>query len=339
VKKPTIRDVAKEAGVSVATVSRVLNNKPDTSGVTRKKVEDAISRLGYARSAQWEQLITGKSRTISLHFPHADVDPNPVYLAFISGATAACESRDYRLHLITRTIDEADLIDLYRSKKSDGTILMRVQLDDWRVDFLSRMQFPFVTIGRTEKDVRTSSIDYDMEAAVRLGLDHLVALGHRGIGFLSVIPSGQSQHGSTVRAVRAYREACQTLGLPVLDFEVDQNLQSVRLVTTRVLKEHPEITGLMTIREMVETAIYSAASDAGLSIPDELSVVGLTNAQGLELTNPPLTALDFPAWSMAHEAGRMLIDRLEDVDTSIKQVLKEPTLSVRGSTGPVRQGA
>jgi DNA-binding LacI/PurR family transcriptional regulator len=66
----------------------------------------------------------------------------------------------------------------------------------------------------------------------------------------------------------------------VLDFEVDQNLQSVRLVTTRVLKEHPEITGLMTIREMVETAIYSAASDAGLSIPDELSVVGLTNPRG-----------------------------------------------------------
>jgi len=78
-KKPTIRDVAAEAGVSVATVSRVLNDKPDASGESRRKVEDAVRKLGYARSSQWEQITTGKSRVISLHFPNAEAGAGQVY--------------------------------------------------------------------------------------------------------------------------------------------------------------------------------------------------------------------------------------------------------------------
>lgn len=338
-KKPTIRDVAQEAGVSVATVSRVLNNKPDASGAARKKVEDAVSKLGYARSSQWVQLTTGKSRAISLHFPNTDVDPNPVYLAFISGATAACEERDYQLHLITRSLAEKDLLDLYRANKSDGTILMRVQLDDGRVDFLRQMQLPFVMIGRTEDSIGASFVDYDMEAAVRLGLDHLVALGHRHIGYVSAMPPGHRQHGSTVRALRAYKAACKSMDLPLLHYEVDLSMRNIRLRTAAMLNEHPEITAFLAMREMVETAIYSALTEAGLRIPDDISVVGLTNAQGLELTSPALTALDFPAWSIAYEAGEMLIDQLEEVDTELKEILREPTLTIRASTSPVRRGA
>lgn len=323
----------------MATVSRVLNNKPDASGEARKKVEDAVSKLGYTRSSQWVQLTTGKSSAISLHFPNTGTDPNPVYLAFISGATAACEERDYRLHLITRALEEDDLLDLYRARKTDGTILMKVQLDDPRVNFLSGMQLPFVMIGHTEGSTGASYVDYDFAAAMQLGLDHLVALGHRNIGYVSAMPSGHVQHGPTVRALRAYTDACERMGLPVFYCEADQSLRSVRLMTARMLNEHPDLTALMTMREMVEIAMYGAVTDAGLRIPEDISVVGLTNSQGLELTTPALTALDFPAWSMAYEAGNMLIDQLEEVDTTLKEVLREPTLTVRASTGPVRRAS
>ena len=335
VKKPTIRDVAKEAGVSVATVSRVLNNKPDAANVTRKKVEDAIGKLGYAKSTQWQQLTTGKSRAISLHFPNTEGNPNPVYLDFITGATAACEERDYRLHLITRALGEDDLLDLYRSNKSDGVILMKVQLHDWRADFLRRMESPFVMIGHTEASVGASFIDYDFEAAMRMGLNHLFALGHRNVGYVSAMPAQHSQHGPTVRSLRAYKDACTELGMADLSYETDQSLQNIRLVTSGMLNEHPEITALITMREMVETALYGAANDAGLRIPDDISVVGLKHPQGPELTSPALTALDMPAWSMAYEAGNMLIDRLEEVDTNVKEILREPILTVRASTSPV----
>ena len=88
----------------------------------------------------------------------------------------------------------------------------------------------------------------------------------------------------------------------------------------------------MTTREMVETALFSAVHDAGLRVPDDISVLGLTTPHGPELTSPALTAMEFPAWAMAYEAGRMLIDELEGVDTTVKEVLWEPTLTVRAST-------
>lgn len=337
VRKPTIRDVAKEAGVSVATVSRVINDKPDAADGTRKKVEEAITRLGYARSSQWEQLTTGKSRAISLHFPYADGNASHVYLDFITGATAACEERDYRLHLITRPIEEADLLDLYRSKKSDGSILMKVQLNDWRVDLLRQAGLPFVMIGHTEESAGASFIDYDFEAAMHMGMNHLYALGHRNIGYVSAMPSQHSQHGPTVRALRAYKAACERMSLPLLSYETDQSLRNIRLLTVSMLNEHPELTALMTMREMVEAALYGAAHDAGRRIPDDISVLGLASPQGPELTSPALTALDFPAWSMAYEAGSMLIDQLEGVDSTVREILREPTLTVRDSTAPVQR--
>jgi DNA-binding LacI/PurR family transcriptional regulator len=106
-----------------------------------------------------------------------------------------------------------------------------------------------------------------------------------------------------------------------------------------MLNEHPEITAFISIREMIEAAIYGAVQDLGLRIPNDISVVGLTNPQGSELTSPALTALDFPAWSMAYEAGNMLIDQLEEINTEPKQILKEPTLTVRASTSPVRRSS
>jgi LacI family transcriptional regulator, galactose operon repressor len=335
-KNHTIRDVAREAGVSVATVSRVLNNKPDASPDTRRKVEEAISKLGYARSTQWRQLTTGKSRAISLLFPHTETSPSHIYLDFITGVTTACEERDYRLDLITRALDEGDLLDLYRASKSDGTILMKVQLNDWRADFLRQMSLPFVMIGHTEESVGASFIDYDFEAAIRAGLAHLVALGHRHIGYVSAMPFQDSQHGPTMRALRAYENACRDFDLPSLQYHTDHDLRHIRLMTSNMLAEHPEITGLITMREMVETALFSAVHDAGLRIPDDISIVGLTTPHGPELTSPALTAMEFPAWSMANEAGRMMIDQLENVDSKLVESLCEPTLVVRASTSPVR---
>jgi DNA-binding LacI/PurR family transcriptional regulator len=337
-RKPTIRDVAREAGVSVATVSRVINNRPDTADDTRQQVEDAIRRVGYARSSPWQQITTGKSRAISLLFPYTESSPSHINLDFITGLATACEERDYRLDLITRSVTKEGLLDLYRSSKSDGTILMKVQLHDERVDLLCREGLPFVMIGHTENESGASFIDYDFAAAMRIGMSHLTSLGHQHIGFVSPMPAAHKQHGPTMRALRSYVQACEEMGLQPLHYETDQSLRHIQLMTSKMLSDHPEITALLTLREMVETAFYCAVHDAGLRIPDDISVLGLMTPDGPELTSPALTALNFPAWHMAYGAGTRLIDELEEVDTAIKEILWEPTLTVRGSTGPVRRG-
>jgi DNA-binding LacI/PurR family transcriptional regulator len=193
-------------------------------------------------------------------------------------------------------------------------------------------------IGHTENSEGASFIDYDFEAGVRVAMHHLVALGHQNIGYVSTVPSQHEQHGPTARALQGYKSTCRQLGLPLLYYETDQSLQSVRLTTSHMLNKHPEITAFVTIKEMVEAAIYGAIYELGLRIPHDISVVGLANPQGSELVNPALTALDFPAWLMAFEAGNMLIDQLEGVKTAIQQILKEPTLTIRASTSPVKQG-
>jgi LacI family transcriptional regulator len=193
-------------------------------------------------------------------------------------------------------------------------------------------------LGHTEASAGASYIDYDFEAAVRVALDHLVALGHRHIAYVSPMPSQESQHGPTMRALRAYGNACVELDLPRLDYHTDHDLRHIRLMTSSMLQEHPEITALVTTREMVETALVSAVHDAGLRVPDDISVVGLTTPNGPELTSPALTAMEFPAWSMAYGAGRLMIDELEGVDTTVKEILWDPALIVRSSTSPARQG-
>ena len=213
---------------------------------------------------------------------------------------------------------------------------------DWRVDFLREMSLPFVMLGHTEERVGASFIDYDFEAAMRVALDHLVALGHRHIGYVSAMPSQESQHGPTMRALRAYANACTELDLPRLDYRADHDLRHIRLMTTNLLQEHPEITALVTMREMVETALFSAVHDAGLRVPDDISVLGLTTPQGPELTSPALTAMEFPAWSMAYGAGRMMIDELEGVDTTVQgdPLGSDPDRACEhepGASGPVAE--
>ena len=119
---------------------------------------------------------------------------------------------------------------------------------------LRELGLPFVMIGHTDEPSGASYIDYDFEAAVRLGVEHLYSLGHRHIGYVSPVPFGDAQHGPTVRAMRAYRRTCTELELPALHYETDQDLRHVRLMTSNMLVEHSEITALMTAREMVETA-------------------------------------------------------------------------------------
>lgn len=334
-KNHTIRDVAREAGVSVATVSRVLNNKPDTSPEARRKVEVAIGTLGYSRSSQWQQLTTGKASAISLLFPDTQSARSHINLDFVTAVATACEERDYRLDLITRPMSESDLLDLYRSNKSDGTILMKVGLSDWRADLLRDSKLPFVMIGHTDEPVGASYVDYDFEAAIRLGVQHLHALGHRHIGYVSPAPPGEVRHGPTVRARRGYEAVCADLDLPALRCDTDHELGHVRLMTANLLAEHPEVTALVATRELLETAVFSAVHETGRRIPDDISVLGLTTPDGPELTSPALTGLEFPAWAMAYEAGRILIDQLEGTDQSLKEILWDPRINVRGSTGPV----
>jgi LacI family transcriptional regulator len=337
-KKATIRDVAKSANVSVATVSRILNDKPDVSEETRQKVLAVIDELGYARSMQWQQITSGKTRVISLHYPYKLAASNQLSLEFITGATTACEEHNYSLHLVTQSLEENSLLDFYRTNQCDGMVLMEIRMDDWRVKLLRQHNLPFVMIGRCENNDGLDFVDFDPESAMAVAVEHLIEFGHQNIGIVSVVPTSERNHyGHKTRAVKGYEDVCAKYGLPKFNCEADIGLENVKQAVVNLLKEHPEITAIVSVFDTAIAGIFSAINSLELKIPDDISVVGLTNDQGSELTSPALTTFHFPALSMGYDAAKIMINRLERNTKTRKQILVAPKLVIRSSTGRVRK--
>jgi DNA-binding LacI/PurR family transcriptional regulator len=339
-KKATIRDVARVANVSVATISRILNDKPDVSEETRRKVLDVIDELGYVRNKQWQQITSGKSKVISLHYPYKLAASSQVSLDFITGATTACEEHNYSLHLVTQSLEENSLLDLYRTNQCDGMVLMEIRMDDWRVKLLRQHNLPFVMIGRCENNEDLNFVDFDPESSMAVGVTHLMDLGHRNIGLISIIPGpDQNHYGHKTRALAGYEKVCAQYNLPKLNYEVEIGLENVKQAVLSLLKEHPETTAIVSVFDTTAAGIFSAIKSLGLNIPEDISVVGLANEHGAELTLPALTTFYFPALSMGYDAAKIMINMLEKSPKTSKQILVEPKLVIRSSTGYARNAA
>src|SRR5476651_210453 len=183
----TITDVAKVAGVSVPTVSRILNNKEYVSDVTRDRVNETIKQLGYAPHFQAQRLRGGASRTLALHYPveSPDLLKGVVDIPYATGAAAAAGEQGYFLNFLISQLTPDALLNMYRSNQIDGMILLQVSLDDWRVNLLRENNYPFVMHGRCADLEDLNFIDPDLETATFLAFDHLVGLGHREIGLIT----------------------------------------------------------------------------------------------------------------------------------------------------------
>jgi DNA-binding LacI/PurR family transcriptional regulator len=333
-KKTTIVDIAKAAGVSVSTVSRILNNKPDVAEETRQRVLQVIEEQRFAPQMSWQQLRSGKSRFITLHFPQ---DFNPPSQAIITSAALRCEQAGYSLNLIVGALDENELLAIYRSGQADATILVEILTHDWRVDLLRRHGLPFVMIGRCADLNGLSYVDFDSGAGMADAVTHLAALGHRHIGLITLgRVTAQKEYGFTTWAHQGYEAACRQYNLPTCWRTAELNTGSVMAAVVDLLRTDPQITAVVTPQDSALPGILKAVTAQGMRIPDDVSIVGLLDEAFAEVTTPPLTALSFPSREMGEAAVDMLIAHLNDEALPPQQLLIRPRLHVRGSTGSVR---
>jgi DNA-binding LacI/PurR family transcriptional regulator len=333
VKKTTIVDIAEAAGVSVSTVSRILNNKPDVAEETRLRVLQVIEELRFAPQAPWQQLRSGRSRVIALHFPQ---DFNPPSTDIITAAALQCEQAGYSLNLVVSSLDEADLLAIYRSGQADGMILMETVTDDWRAKLLREHGYPFVMIGRCADNSGLSFVDVDIASGVAAAFRHLVELGHREIGFVTIEPTHHHrQYGFATWALNAYAQACQQFGLPFLWQPLNFKSAHVHSILQEFLSTHPLLTAIVTAQYISVPEILKALRARELCVPADISIVGLLDDVIAELLTPPLTTIRFPANAMGAEAVKLLIDQLEGNTRSAQQILLPAELCIRGSTGRV----
>ena len=329
----TLADVAKAAGVSTSTVSRIINDKPDVSSATRKHVMKVIGELGYSPHLQAQGLAAGKSRTIAILYPTENMEFSHLEIDFLIGVSNAMAEAGYLFNFLTDFLSESQLLNLYRSGQIDGTILMQVHTEDWRVNSLRQHCYPFVMIGHAADNTGISFVDLDFATAVVRCFEHLVNLGHEQIGFINFpVAMIENGYGPAVRLFEGYHRACDLFHLRPAYCEADLSLQDVFQATSKLLDEHPELTAIIGVHNALIASVIRSLQERSLSIPGDFSVVGMLTDKIARLMTPPLTAVNIPTFDMGYQASKMLIDVLRNRASPIQQVLLEPNLIVREST-------
>jgi LacI family transcriptional regulator len=180
-------------------------------------------------------------------------------------------------------------------------------------------------------------MDLDIGTGVEQAIHHLYGLGHRAIGFVTVAPVLQEkEYGYATWALKGYEQTCRQLGIVCLWRAVDLKSDNIEHVTLGFFEENPGITAIVTPQGGGVPGVWRVAQARGLRIPEDISVVGLTDPSLGEYTTPPLTAITFPAREMGYGAAEILIAHLEGSTDTVQQVLLSPELLIRGTTGPAR---
>jgi LacI family transcriptional regulator len=307
----TIKDVARLSGVSPMTVSRVINQSQRVSPVTRSRVEQAISELGYVPSRLARGLSRQKTGTIALIVP--DV-ANPFFTLIVRGAEDVARRAGYRVLLCDTRSDltlEAEVIEEMIAHRVEGIVIAPVSdASRGQLKRLARFGVPFVLIDRTIPGVECDVVLGDSAAGARRLVEHLIALGHRRIGMIV-----EDENVSTARERRAgYAEALEGAGIPldsalVARATADPHGGHVGMQTLLRLAERP--TAVFTVNNLVALGAIEAVRAAGLEVPDDVALVCYDDIEYASRLYPFLTVMLQPAETFGSLGTQLLFERIE----------------------------
>jgi DNA-binding LacI/PurR family transcriptional regulator len=327
-------DIAKQAQVSEATVSRVINDRPGVSAETRQAVLTALDVLGYERP---ERLRKRSAGLVGLVVPELD---NPIFPAFAQVIESTLAQHGYTPVLCTQSpggVTEDEYVEMLLDRQVSGIVFISSLSADTTSD-RSRYQrlldrpLPIVLVNGYAKELEAPFVSCDDRVAGDLGVAHLVALGHRRIGIIS----GPNRFINTQRKLEGYRAAMRReVGLsdPEIDDLVSLTLFGVEggeVAAERLLAKG--VTGIICASDMMALGAIRAARRRGLRVPEEVSVIGFDDSALIPFTDPPLTTLRQPVASMAVAAVRSLVDEINGHGAPHSEYLFHPELVVRNST-------
>lgn len=329
-KRVTMADVAREAGVSLMTVSRAVNDKDGISDTTRYRIQAIAERLGYRPSLIARSLVTDRTSTIGL----VVIDnANPFFSEVARGVEHAAYDAGYNVYLCNTEEDAQRELDVLRSleeQRVDGVILCSSRLDDDQLQTALKSHSATVLINRSlPGDKHGTVLVADVEGA-RMAVEHLLGQGHRAIGFLAGPLrsfSGQQRklgyHAALADAGIDLPESWQRHCLPIVE--------SGREATQYLLNTHTELTALFCYNDLVAVGALQACKHLGRRVPEDIAIVGFDDIQLAALVTPALTTCRVPMYGMGREALQMLIERINDCVTDCTPVEFQPQLIIRDS--------
>lgn len=331
----TIKDVARQAGLSITTVSRALNDYDDVSEATRARVRAVARTLDYHPNATARSLQRSQANAIGLGIPpvlHRSYDA--FWLEFIGGVAETCATRG--IDLLVSLTDGPDgdgqrLHRLVRERRVDGMLLCDIRREDERVRYLQQHRFPFVAFGRTAEHHDYPYIDVDGTAGVLAGMRHLLARGHRRIAYLGV----DLAFGFSHFRFAGYRQALDEAAIPFDSDLVCHGLTEPDAVAAvdRLLARIARPTAIFAAADFLAVAVARAVRATGLTIPGDLSLVAFDDSVLVRNAEPPLTAVGQPNRRLGEEAAALLLDRIAAPERPPVHTLLAPSLAVRNSTG------
>jgi DNA-binding LacI/PurR family transcriptional regulator len=331
----TRADVAKLAKVSPSTVSYVLSGTRSISEETRKKVLSAIKELDYRPNHAAGSLAGGRSKIIAFIVPSGKSGMSPSFVEYISGVSNAVRERGYHLTIYNNNeITPKEIYHFYQSGVLDGVVLMEIEYNDKRVEFLTSRHVPLVLIGRTGKDDKLSFVDRDFETDGEAAVNYLSKLGHTSIALIRVRRSEKDTGISAdIRFFESIKKACKQLGVTLWDRYSENSAAAGRETFIKLRNEHPEISAAITLGDYLTFAFVNAANEFGIKVPKDYSILALAIPDiSIELTWPALTTLTVKDEELGYNAGKILLDRLENESEESVHQLWRGELVERGTT-------
>jgi LacI family transcriptional regulator len=329
-KKSTLVRVAELAGVSIASVSRVMNGLPASQRVT-ERVRAAAVELGYVPDATARSLKVGRTEQIALAV--ADVG-NPVYVSMMREISQVVTKAGYRLVLSSTGSDPKDQIDLLVSLNrgfADGLIMSPLRVPEELGTQLRASRLPIVIIGSLPPGVELDNVRADSVAGMALAVDHLAEQGRERIAFVNgpvdTVPGAARLNGYLKALAARNLHDNADAQVTAKDFTYKAGL---RAATTLLEQSTPD--AIVCANDLLAIAALNVATRRGLRIPDDIAIVGMDDTDIADLANPAITSVDLGATRRAKAAAKLLLRRLEKPGAPVRKVVIEPTLTVRGSS-------
>jgi LacI family transcriptional regulator len=332
-KRPTIIDVAKHAGVSKTTVSRVVRGEEDrVSEETREKVVESIDKLGYVHNALARGMRTNRTFTIALIIP--DIT-NPFWPEVARGIQDALDEEGYTVLMGNSDWDlkrEEDFLTTTRNNLVDGILINPTSVSN---QVLLDLGLPTVILGLGSEFPNFDIIGSDSRSGSELALQHLFDLGHRRIGLIN----GLSRRSSRSSRLDAYYDFHQKMGMDI-DTELIINVPYGQEYGYRgmlqILNIPDRPTAVFAANDILAIGALQAIYDADLDVPGDISLIGMDDIYPVSVTRPPLTTIAKQKYKIGRKAVELLINRInEDSELPIKKIAIPCHLQRRGSTRPV----
>ena len=330
----TIEDVAKAAGVSIATVSRYLNGRTEAvSQPTGARIQAAVERLGYVPNLAARSLKTGRSRLIGVLLANI---AHPYWSVVLSGVEEACQRANYSV-IVTSASDRADIehryLQMFLEQRVDGILFNPAHAEPDLIAKWSALSIPVVTLDRTLPGLPFGLVAMDNARGIGLAVEHLVGLGHQRIGFVSWHPRSLSNRQERLQG---YVDALATAGFPcdpaLVRFAEDGWSDGVDRTLELLTQPNPP-TAILSATSMLNLQVLAAIKRRGLRVPEDISVVGYDDSPWDALLDPPLTTVATPARQLGIVAAERLVSALDVGKARVAgEVRLVPELVIRKST-------